>query len=423
MIKLLHTSDWHLGKRLFERTRYEEHASFLDWLADTLDEERIQIVVIAGDVFDTANPGNQAQQLYYDFLVRVSKTCCEHVVVIGGNHDSASLLEAPRQVLQALNVHVVAKVDATNPESIFQKELLELQFENGDLAMVAAVPYLREGEVRKVTAGESEGDSEEKLAKGICEHYQVLSQEMNRRKQEKLQNGFSGQISTIGLGHLFMAGGKVEDEKAIRPLYIGTLGELSGGHFTGLFDYLALGHLHRAQKVNQQENIRYCGSPIPVGFGEAGSSHKVLVCDFSEEVSELSVCEKEIPTWQKMKMIRGNLEELLAALRELKSTGESIWCEILYEGHEYISDLFKKLQEEVEGSAVEILRCHNPVLWNASLQQSERKETLEELTPGEVFSRRLEGTEFTDSEQKALSEDFASILHALENAVAEEADS
>ena len=106
-MKILHTSDWHLGRSLYGRKRYEEFSSFLDWLAQTIEEEKVDALLVAGDVFDNSTPSNRAQELYYRFLCRVAASCCRHVVVIAGNHDSPSFLNVPKELLRALNVYVV----------------------------------------------------------------------------------------------------------------------------------------------------------------------------------------------------------------------------------------------------------------------------------------------------------------------------
>ena len=102
-MKILHTSDWHLGKTLFGEKRYDEHEKFLTWLIGVLKDENIDLIIIAGDIFDTTTPSNRAQELYYSFLCNTKTTSCRHVVIIGGNHDSPSFLSAPQELLKHLN--------------------------------------------------------------------------------------------------------------------------------------------------------------------------------------------------------------------------------------------------------------------------------------------------------------------------------
>ena len=140
-MNLLHTSDWHLGRALYGRKRYEEFAAFLDWLADTIERERIDVLLVAGDVFDTSAPSNRAQGLYYRFLCRVAASSCRHVVVVAGNHDSPSFLNAPRELLKELHVHVVGSSTPDHPED----EVLVLRnAQDAPELIVCAVPYLRD---------------------------------------------------------------------------------------------------------------------------------------------------------------------------------------------------------------------------------------------------------------------------------------
>ena len=125
-MKILHTSDWHLGRTLYGRRRYEEFAAFLEWLAQVIEGQGIEALLVAGDVFDTSTPGNRAQELYYRFLCRVAASCCRHVVVIAGNHDSPTFLAAPKELLRALDIHVVGMM-SEHPED----EVLVLRDRDG----------------------------------------------------------------------------------------------------------------------------------------------------------------------------------------------------------------------------------------------------------------------------------------------------
>ena len=153
-MKILHTSDWHLGRTLCGRKRTAEFEAFLEWLLAALREHEVDVLLVAGDIFDTVAPTNRAQQLYYRFLCRTAEFGCRHVVVVGGNHDSPSFLDAPKELLSFLDVHVVGAV----PEKI-QEELLTLRGPDGVPALlVCAVPYLRDRDVRVLGADESLGD-------------------------------------------------------------------------------------------------------------------------------------------------------------------------------------------------------------------------------------------------------------------------
>ena len=162
-LTILHTSDWHLGRSLYGRRRYDEFAAFLDWLLDTIEQQQVEVLLVAGDIFDTSAPSNRAQQLYYRFLCRVAAgNCCRHVVVIGGNHDSPSFLDAPQELLRALNVYVVGSA-----AEVLEDEVLTLKTSAGlPELLVCAVPYLRDRDIRVAQAGESLADKERNLTGG-----------------------------------------------------------------------------------------------------------------------------------------------------------------------------------------------------------------------------------------------------------------
>src|SRR3989339_1508050 len=212
-MKFLHTSDWHLGRSLYGKKRYDEFSAFLDWLAGFIGAQRIDVLLVAGDVFDTGTPSNRAQELYYGFLCRVSASCCRHVVIIAGNHDSPSFLNAPKEILKALQVHVVGAV-TEDPED----EILVLKGPSGNPeAVVCAVPYLRDRDIRVAEAGESLEDKNMRLIQGIKTHYAEIAGLAEEKRKP------FGDIPVVALGHLFAAGGKTLEGDGVRELYVGSL--------------------------------------------------------------------------------------------------------------------------------------------------------------------------------------------------------
>ncbi|MCI5167551.1 MAG: exonuclease subunit SbcD, partial [Candidatus Electrothrix sp. GM3_4] len=166
-LRILHTSDWHIGRTLYGRHRYDEFAAFFDWLYNTIVEQQVDILLVAGDIFHTTTPSNRAQQLYYDFLCRVAASSCRHLVVTAGNHDSPTFLSAPRELLRALNIHVLATLPSSPAE-----EVLVLKNQAGEAeAIICAVPFLRDREIRTATAGQDMDDRERDLILGITKHY------------------------------------------------------------------------------------------------------------------------------------------------------------------------------------------------------------------------------------------------------------
>lgn len=283
MLTLLHTSDWHLGRRLYGKPRYDEFKQFLDWQLQTLREQKVDVLLIAGDIFDTTAPSNQAQNLYYDFLSQVCDTDCRHVIIVAGNHDSASFLEAPKQLLKAFNIHIIGSMTDTPTD-----EVITLSDKAGQPELIVmAVPYLRDRDVRTVGHGERLDDKERKLAQGIKAHYAQIA-DIAIARQAQLQAKYKRSIPIVATGHLFTVGGQTMEGDGVRDLYVGSLGSIGAEIFHPQIDYVALGHLHIPQVVGGQPHIRYAGSPIAMGFGESRQQKQVHLLRFDANSDLLS---------------------------------------------------------------------------------------------------------------------------------------
>ena len=246
-LRILHTSDWHLGMNLCGRKRLDEAEAFTGWLVELLERERINVVIIAGDIFDSVMPGNGAQEIYYRFLAEASALpCCRHIIIIGGNHDSPSLLEAPSALLKRLNVHV-----SSGTERGVDGEILELCGADGKPELLlGAVPYLRDRELRSSAEGEGFDCKERNLLNGLLAHYAGAGAELVKRLDGR-------DIPVVVTGHLFASGAVGGDDEGMRELYVGGLALFPADGFPGCADYVALGHLHMAQKVGGRDNICY----------------------------------------------------------------------------------------------------------------------------------------------------------------------
>lgn len=283
MLTLLHTSDWHLGRRLYGKPRYDEFKQFLDWQLQTLREQKVDVLLIAGDIFDTTAPSNQAQNLYYDFLSQVCDTDCRHVIIVAGNHDSASFLEAPKQLLKAFNIHIIGSMTDTPTD-----EVITLSDKAGQPELIVmAVPYLRDRDVRTVGHGERLDDKERKLAQGIKAHYGQIA-DIAIARQAQLKAKYKRSIPIVATGHLFTVGGQTMEGDGVRDLYVGSLGSIGAEIFHPQIDYVALGHLHIPQAVGGQPHIRYAGSPIAMGFGESRQQKQVHLLRFDANPDLLS---------------------------------------------------------------------------------------------------------------------------------------
>lgn len=402
-MKILHTSDWHLGRTLYGRKRYEEFEAFLKWLAKTIQHERVDALLVAGDVFDTSAPSNRAQELYYRFLCAVAASSCHHVVVIAGNHDSPSFLNAPRELLKVLNVHVVGAL-----AEVISDEVLVLHAEGGiPELIVCAVPYLRDRDIRVAEAGESIDDKERKLIEGIRDHYAAATA---IAEAQRLALGVD--IPIVAMGHLFAAGGQTVDGDGVRDLYVGSLAQVTAAIFPNSLDYLALGHLHVPQKVGGSERRRYSGSPIPMGFGEAKQAKSVCMVDFDH--AEPTVQMLPVPVFQRLERVKGDWPAISARILEISATYPQAWLEVVYEGAEVISDLRDRLDKATANSDLEILRIKNNRILDQVLGQIHDEEMLDDLSVDEVFARCLTAHQVPEDQRPELLRTYQETIASLQ---------
>ncbi|MFY9149596.1 MAG: exonuclease SbcCD subunit D C-terminal domain-containing protein [Smithellaceae bacterium] len=401
-MKLLHTSDWHIGRSLYGRKRYEEFEAFLTWLAETIQQNKIDALLVAGDVFDTSAPSNRAQELYYRFLCRVATSSCRHIVVVAGNHDSPSFLNAPKELLKALDVHVVGSSTA-----FLEDEVLVLRNEQDvPELIVCAVPYLRDRDIRVAEAGESVDDKERKLIDGIRTHYAIVAALAGQKRDE-----LGGDIPIVGTGHLFIAGGQTVDGDGVRELYVGSLAHVTAGIFPDCFNYLALGHLHVPQKVKGSETIRYSGSPLPMGFGEAKQQKSVCQVEFHSTTASVKLI--DVPVFQKLERIKGDWDGISNRILELSAASFPVWLEIVYDGIEVIGDLRERLEAAISGTQMEIIRIKNNRIIDRVLGQIHEGETLDDLSVNEVFERCLAVHDVSEEQRPELLRTYQETVLSL----------
>jgi len=404
-MKILHTSDWHIGRALYGRKRYEEFEAFLNWLAGLIEFEDVDVLLVAGDVFDNSTPSNYAQELYYRFLYRAAASANRHVVIIAGNHDSPSFLNAPRELLKFMNIHVVGCASDSPAD-----ELIVLSGPDHEPRLiVCAIPYLRDRDIRTAEAGESLEDKERKIIEGIRDHYRMVY-EAAEQKRTMLKKS----VPIVAMGHLFTAGGQTIDGDGVRELYIGSLLQVRTDVFPEHIDYLALGHLHIPQTVGGSDFIRYAGSPLPIGFGEARQEKSVVLVDFSGNAPTVTTV--PVPMFQELKTLQGDWPTIARDIEELKSGGSNAWLEIVYEGDEIAGDLRKRLDEAIEGTGIEILRVKNNRVLERAMSRMDIDETLNDLDVTDVFKRCLQSHEVPVDQRPALLSAYKEVIVSLNEA-------
>jgi exonuclease SbcD len=402
--RILHTSDWHLGNTLKDKDRTDEFESFLTWVLEALKEEQVDALLVSGDIFDVANPSHRIQELYYRFLSKIALSGCSQVVIIAGNHDSGLLLDAPKNLLSTISIFVVGNV----VKGDLSGEMIELKNKDGGVEMiVCAVPYLKEAALRDVCPKEVDRDIAKLVVEGTRAHYHAV---FDLALQRKVELG-NPEIPIVAMGHLFAANVSGGKDEGIRDV-VGNLGLIDVDVFPEGFDYVALGHIHRAQKIGGLNHIRYSGAPLLMGFDEIGQKRIVHIVDFPK--GESCVVEKlEVPSFQEFVRISGDLftiQKELSLLREKKSNA---FVEIIYNGEELINNLSYRLKDDLEEVTFTVVRLMNQKEYLSGVLLDEKIEDLSEMREEEVFLKLLEVNHISEEQSQELLAAFREII-ALE---------
>jgi exonuclease SbcD len=377
-MRILHTADWHLGARLVERDRLPEHAAFLDWLIDTLRTEQIDALLVSGDIFDAANPPQDAVALYFDFLKRLADLKTVKAVITGGNHDSASHLNAPRELLRRFEVHVFGHAG---------DNVVDL---GG--AVIAAVPFLRERDLREAAAGETMAAVHEQVRAAIRAHYTT---------QLAACRAIASDRPVIAMGHLTVLGATTSDSE--RDIHIGNLGAVGADLFDG-FDYTALGHLHRPQKVAGIDTIRYSGSPIALSFSEAADAKSVVIIDTQGMKIELL----PIPTTRALVRVTANRATLAADLATIPADA---WAEVTVKLDAPEPDLDRQVRDAAQGR-FEVLKVLADLPFTETRAWQSTGPTLSELQPRDVFRELLKEKQIEGEELSAVFDELLALREA-----------
>ncbi|MEZ9241604.1 exonuclease subunit SbcD [Vibrio splendidus] len=391
-MKILHTSDWHLGQNFYNKSRKNEHERFLQWLLEQVTEHDIDAIIVAGDIFDTSTPPSYAREMYNKFVVDSNKIGCQ-LVLLGGNHDSVSVLKETQQLLKYMGADVIPN---TNEDHATQ--VVELKGKNGDVeALVCAIPFIRPRDVLTSQAGVTGVERQKQLGDAIKQHYQSVY-DAAVEKRATFEN--SEHMPIIATGHLTAMG--VQQSDSVRDIYVGNLDGFAADGFPDA-DYIALGHIHRPQVVAKREYIRYCGSPIPLSFDELKSQKQVCVVEFVE--GERTISQLPVPTFQPLAEIKGDLSEIESQLNQYigLDSDQSVWLSIEVQAQDYLSDLQERMRALTEGLNVEVLQLRRARERRNQALDQESAETLSELSPMDVFTKRIALEEFeTDSEKARL---------------------
>ena len=407
IMRIIHTSDWHLGQHFYGKSRASEHQKFLNWLIEQSQSQQIDAIIVAGDIFDTGTPPSYAREMYFDFIAKLHQTRCQ-LVVLAGNHDSVAMLGESQKLLQQLSTRVISAVSDNIAEQVFVLESLKTEQQ----AVICAIPFIRARDIVKSYAGQSASEKQRSLQQAITGHYQSLFSQAQTLSVENQAE--DTRLPIIATGHLTTIGASLSE--SVRDIYIGTLEAFPASEFPDA-DYIALGHIHRPQKVTKSEHIRYSGSPIALSFDEAKTEKSIVIAEFKNgELSGVELC--PVPCFQPLVMVKTQLDTLsedIAGVAKAKSSdelnaddesnpanrAEKIWLDIEIESAEYLQDLTARIEQIVAELPVEVLLVRRSKKSRQQMPSHEKKITLSELSVQDVFDARMALESWQTDEQQA----------------------
>lgn len=396
-MKILHTSDWHLGKRLYQKELHEDHKYFFEWLTNYIRDNGIDVILISGDIFDLANPSSDARKLYYNALKQITNTGVQ-AIITGGNHDSPAMLNAPKELLQALNISVIGDL----PEDITEL-VIPLGKDSEPQAIVAAIPFIRDNELQKLAPGQSYEERGNAVKEGI----QKIFTDAALKLKEKYPNSIP-----IAMGHLFAHG--VSTSESERDIQVGNLAGFESSLFPKEFQYIALGHIHKPQSAGAK-HIQYSGSPIALSFSEKEDQKRIICFDIEDGIKNIESI--PIPQWRQLIRISGNMDKIQDGLNNFENKAQLpafIELELKEEKRNPAEILaVERLVENFnnnENDAFIVKYFISINEKNKSAKDLFSKQSIEALKPKEVFDKLLEANQTDQSSEKLLRDAFEEIL-------------
>ncbi len=400
MLKILHTSDWHIGKKIYGVDLAPDHRLFFQWLIETIVNQEIDALLISGDIFDLSNPSVESRTLYYDVLVKLRNVGCQ-VIITGGNHDSAMVLDAPRELLKALNISVVGGMPQNQEDTV-----IPLKNRSGEVeALVVAIPFLREADLQLQLSTDTYESRIEAMRASVLKTYNGLS--------IKAESRFPS-IPKVAMGHFFGIGASISESE--RELIIGNLNMLEVDKITEGFHYLALGHIHRPQKLKSKVPALYSGSPIPLSFSEHSDTKTIVLLNIN--IHKITDIESIIiPVNRKLIRVKGTFDEVSSILENWNNTSSGLQSlmELEFIENEHNSLIVNQIQELVdnwEHSEAKIIK-HRVTFENGNANQyswTEENVDIQELNPGDVFLNLIDAVDLQANQRQLVDEAFRELL-------------
>ncbi|MCQ4086154.1 exonuclease subunit SbcD [Saccharibacillus sp. JS10] len=327
-MRVLHTADWHLGKTLEGRSRFEEQQKFMEELVDIVRREKVDLILMAGDVYDTVNPPAAAEQLFYESVARIRAEGCQ-LAAIAGNHDHPERVASVRPLVQSSGISLVG---------LPMEQALKMDIaRTGEQAVIAALPYPSEARLNELLT--LDGTDENLLRRAYSERVGLL--------MRKLAAEFSPKTVNLAMSHIYVLGGLESDSE--RPIQVGGAYTVDPSALSCGAQYTALGHLHRPQSVKGEGIIRYSGSPIAYSFSEAGQAKSVMLMDIEPgkppEIQEIFLsCGRSLVEWH----AKEGVQQVYRWLEEGRDAGAFIDLKITLTEAMSLGDI-QSLRKSCEG--------------------------------------------------------------------------
>jgi len=400
-MKILHTADWHIGKKLHKHELSEDFDLFINWLIEYIRSEKIEVLLISGDIFDLANPSSEARKQYYQALIKLQQLECK-IIATGGNHDSPAMLNAPGDLMRALDMEVIGGL----PEEL-EDCIIPVSNKNGEKELVvAAIPYLRDADLRSGTSATTYDDRLQAIREGIKDVFAKASEICCEKHPD---------IPVIAMGHLFTAGSDTSDSE--RDIQIGNQAAFNALQFGEYFSYIALGHIHKPQKVSANIPIYYSGSPLPLSFSERKDDKRVLVIDTENGWEPKSI---PLPVFRKLIRISGTLSEIQQKLNDLVATNElDSLIEIDLIEDQYDAQKIYALDQlvnnfEKPGFVIVKQRAQFKNQTKGTSELYSENEQLEDLKPKDVFLELIGNHEYDEDQKREILSAFDEILEEVQ---------
>jgi len=399
-LKILHTADWHIGKVLHKQELREEMLLFFDWLITTIESESIDILLVSGDVFDLANPAVRDRELYYQFLSRLIQYNIK-VIITGGNHDAVGLLNAPEPILRHLNINIIG--GATEE---VRDELIAIKNDAGQIeAIIAAVPFLRDRDLRNKNTDNQYKNRIEAIREGIKNHYAQLA--------EICKSEYPN-IPCIAMGHLYASGSVTSESE--RDIHIGNAAAVHSSIFSDVYYYVALGHIHRPQVIGKNDYIRYSGSPIALSFSEREDKKSVVIIELESGVIGTPQV-IPVPKNRELYKMKGSEEAVIDKLKKYKPEyplTSFVELEITEDTYSPLTlSRIDKLVQEYDGADRFRILKSRVEFKEGSKDTSDlfsEGTRIEDITPTDVFTELMNQQSTNSSTQAIMIEAFRELL-------------